>query len=39
MVADMAMTNTATPSSSEPLAELGVAPAPANTQAPAELAH
>lgn len=36
MVADMTVANTATPSSNEPLAELGVAPAPVNTQAPAE---
>ncbi|WP_433910075.1 hypothetical protein [Sphingomonas yabuuchiae] len=39
MVADMTVTNTATPASNEPLAELGVAPAPVNTQAPAEPAH
>lgn len=39
MVADMTMANAASPSSSEPLAELGVAPAPVNTQAPAESAH
>lgn len=35
MVADMTVTNAATPAASEPLAELGVAPAPVNTQAPA----
>lgn len=35
MVADMTATNTATPSASEPLAELGVAPTPMNSQAPA----
>jgi cobalamin synthase len=36
MVAGMAM---ATPASSEPLAELGVAPAPVNSQASAEAAR
>ncbi|WP_343527904.1 hypothetical protein [Sphingomonas sp.] len=35
MVADMAVANTTAPATSEPLAELGVAPAPVNTQAPA----
>jgi len=35
VVADMAATNTTAPSN-EPLAELGVAPAPVNTQASAE---
>jgi len=35
MVADMTATNTAAPPVSEPLAELGVAPAPVNSQAPA----
>ncbi|WP_294273653.1 hypothetical protein [uncultured Sphingomonas sp.] len=39
MVADMTVTNATTPASNEPLAELGVAPAPVNTQAPAEPAH
>jgi cobalamin synthase len=39
MVADMTVANAATPSSNEPLAELGVAPAPVNTQAPAEPAR
>ncbi|WP_322963157.1 hypothetical protein [Sphingomonas fuzhouensis] len=36
MVADAGVTNSTAPTSSEPLAELGVAPAPVNTQAPAE---
>lgn len=36
VVADMAATNTTAPAASEPLAELGVAPAPVNSQAPAE---
>jgi cobalamin synthase len=38
MVADMAATNTTAPTN-EPLAELGVAPAPVNSQAPAESAR
>lgn len=38
MVADMAATNTTAPTN-EPLAELGVAPAPVNTQSPAESAQ
>ncbi len=38
MVADMAATNTTAPTN-EPLAELGVAPAPVNSQAPAESAQ
>ena len=36
MVADMAVANGTAPTTSEPLAELGVAPAPVNTQAPAD---
>jgi len=39
MVADMTLANATAPSSSEPLAELGVAPAPVNTQAPADPAR
>lgn len=38
MVADMAATNTTAPTN-EPLAELGVAPAPVNSQAAAESAQ
>jgi len=38
MVADMAVANATAPSS-EPLAELGVAPAPVNAQSPAESAR
>ncbi|WP_230481431.1 hypothetical protein [Sphingomonas sp. Leaf21] len=36
MVADMSMTNSIAPATNEPLAELGVAPAQVNNQAPAE---
>lgn len=35
MVADMTVTNATAPAANEPLAELGVAPAPTNSQAPA----
>ena len=35
MATDMTVSNTAAPSANEPLAQLGVAPAPANSQAPA----
>ncbi len=39
MVADMTMTNSTATPSNEPLAELGIAPAPVNAQAPADPAR